>query len=168
MCSHDPLYTPTSTKLSACSEMHAFTEQRIFYLLDHLHPTSTGLDKLPFWFLCIAAIFFTSPLTHLLNLSIQCSHVPRQWKAALICPIPKIVPPTLPEHFRPISVTPVLPRIMEKEVVRTYLYPAILAPPHGLNFFDQFAFHPSGSTSVALISILNHVSIMLTTNPYVH
>jgi len=26
MCSHDPLCTPTSTKLSACSEMLAFTE----------------------------------------------------------------------------------------------------------------------------------------------
>jgi len=34
MCSHDPFYTPTFTKLSACSEMQAFTEQRIFHHSD--------------------------------------------------------------------------------------------------------------------------------------
>ena len=49
--------------------------------------------------------------------------------------------------FRPVSVTPVLARLMEKVVVRELIYPALLSPPPDLTFADQFAFQPSGSTT---------------------
>ena len=70
----------------------------------------------------------------------------------------------LPQHvsapsghtdFRPISVTPVLTRVMEKIVVRQFLYPSFITPPLNLTFSDQFAFRPTGSTVAALIYILH-------------
>ena len=56
---------------------------------------------------------------------------------------------------------------MEKIVVRKFLYPAILDPPRQLSFQDQFAFRPTGSTTAAIISILQTISRLLETNPYV-
>jgi len=42
--------------------------------------------------------------------------------------------PTQHSDFRPISITPILTRMMERTVVRTFLYPALLAPPPSLTF----------------------------------
>ena len=99
-------------------------------ILDHLRPTATGLDGLPAWFLRLEAPVFCQPTARLFNLSIATSTVPPQWKQASIIPIglPKTLPPKQHADFRPISITQVLTRIMEKTVVRHFLYPTFLAP----------------------------------------
>ena len=51
----------------------------------------------------------------------------------------------------PISVTPILTRMMERVVVREFLYQSFLTSPPYLTFLDQYAFRPTGSTSAALI-----------------
>jgi len=56
---------------------------------------------------------------------------------------------------------------MERLVVRQYLYPALLSPPHTLQFYDQFAFRPTGSTTAAIIFLLHTITNLLSTNPYV-
>ena len=50
-------------------------------------------------------------------------------------------------------VTPVLSRVMERHVISTFLYPALLHPPPGLHFHDQFAFRPTGSTSLLFYTV---------------
>ena len=57
-------------------------------------------------------------------------------------------------HHRINSITPVLSRVMEKIVVRELIYPAIQIPNPHLDFSDQFAFRPTGSTTAAIITIL--------------
>ena len=79
----------------------------------------------------------------------------------------RVTHPESPVDFRPISITPVLSRIMEKLVVRNYIYPALLTPPQTLTFQDQFAFRPTGSTTAALIAFYHHICEMLSANPYV-
>jgi len=80
------------------------TEWRMFKMLDSLHHASTGMDQLPAWFLRLGAPVFCRPLATLFNLSISTSVVPRQWKAAVIRPIPKIAAAQSPADFRPISI----------------------------------------------------------------
>ena len=93
--------------------------------------------------------------------------VPSQWKKAWICAIPKVKNPTDNSHFRPISITPVLVRVMERMVVRKYLYPALNTSPTTLTFHDQYAFRPNGSTTATVISLLQTVSELLSTNLFV-
>jgi len=136
-------------------------------MLDRLKPTATGLDKLPAWFLRLGAPVFAAPLALLFNQSINCGIVPQQWKEACITPIPKVAHPTVASDYRPISITSVLSRMLERHIVRTYIYPALQQPPPGLHFADQYAFRPTGSTDAALITLLHTVSTMLTTQPFV-
>lgn len=143
------------------------TEREIFNLLDKLRPTATGLDQLPAWYLRLAAPILCAPLTRLFNMSVATGVVPWQWKQASIRPVPKMSGPKAHADFRPISITPVLTRIMEKTVVRSFLYPAFLTPPAPLSLQDQYAFRPTGSTTAALISILHSITTLLNTNPYV-
>ena len=72
-----------------------------------------------------------------------------------------------PEDFRPISITPILSRIMERLVVRQFLYPAFLSSPESLEFSDQFAFRPTGSTTSALVWFLHTITQLLTQHDYV-
>ena len=69
--------------------------------------------------------------------------VPDQWKSSSITLVPKIASPLICQDFRPISVTPVLSRLFEKEFVRQTIYPVLVHPNHTHQFSDQFAFRPT-------------------------
>jgi len=137
--------------------MCLITEMDVFRMLDTLQPTATGLDQIPAWFLRLGAPIFAAPLDRLFHQSLATGVVPRQWKTAVITPIPKIAMPTQPSHFRPISITSVLSRTLERFVVRKFIYPAVSQPHLSLDFSDQFAFRPSGSTTAALVAMLHTV-----------
>ena len=55
---------------------------------------------------------------------------------------------------------------MECIVVKEFLYPALLTPPAALDFTDQYAFRPTGSTTAALTYILQSVTDLLADNLY--
>ena len=165
--STDLAYCQPLLKNSAFNNTDSISEWSVFKVLDTLRPTSTGLDNLPAWFLRLGAPIFYKPLTYLFNLSLSNSVVPIQWKLAWIRPIPKVSAPAQHSDYRPISITPVLTRILERIVVRQYIYPAILKPPPALSFSDQFAYRPTGSTTAAIITILHTVTELLASNPYV-
>ena len=168
--STDPLYVaPTRKQMTA--ETITFpdylSEWRVFRMLDNLQPTAAGLDGLPAWYLQVAAPIFCRTIANLFNMSLATSTVPHQWKEARIRPVPKVSAPKEHADYRPISVTPIMCRLMERTVVRTFLYPAFLNPPPALTFSDQFAFRPTGSTSAAIISLLRIVINLLQYNPFV-
>ena len=165
--STDTGYQPPCLKHTTTHYLEFILDWEVFRLLDTLRPTATGLDQLPAWFLKLGAPVFHKPLAILFNLSIKTSTVPKQWKAAYIHPVPKLSCPYSHCDFRPISIAPVLCRVMEKIIVRRFLYPSFTRPPPTLNFSDQFAFRPTGSTTAALIFILHTVTQLLTTHQYV-
>jgi len=136
-----PLNKSTVYKPSVSS---SFTEYHVFRMLDQIKHTSAGLDNLPHWFLQMAAPSFSLPLSHLFNLSLKQSTVPTQWKTSIITPVPKVNPPLTCSDYRPISITPILARLMEKSIVQDFLYPILVNPDHCHLFHDQFAFRPTG------------------------
>src|SRR6266536_1539591 len=145
------------------------TEAAVFRYLEALKTTSPGPDNLPFWALKLGAPYLASPISELFRRSLSESVVPLQWKTAVITPIPKLVNPTSCEHYRPISITCSLSRVLEKMVVRHYIYPLFSSPDSSLteNLRDQFAFRPTGSTTAALVAIMQKVTEYLQTEPYV-
>jgi len=83
-------------------------------MLDSLRPTAAGLDNLPAWFLRLAAPVLCGHVADLINVSQMTSTVPRQWKQARIQPVPKVPSPHQGSDHRPISVTPVLTRLIDR------------------------------------------------------
>ena len=142
------------------------TKWQVFKALERRRRTATGLDALPSWFLKLGAPVFSKPLAQLFNLSIAASEVPSQWKQAYIRPVPKVAHPVLNTDFRPISITPVLTRTMERLIVTQFLYPAITYSDIS-KFSDQYTFRRTGSPTAAIISLLHTVTHLLTDNPYV-
>ena len=167
--STDPNYVEPAKKQTCVGKGVPLIEEfQIFKMLDGLAATSSGTDGMPHWFIRIAASFISSPITHLFNLSLTTSIVPTQWKTSAITPVPKIKQPTQCSDFRPISVTPILSRLLEKFVVRNYIYPILTHPATHHLFLDQFAFRPTGSTTSAIVHLTHRLSDLLQEHPFVH
>src|SRR3984885_7739641 len=101
------------------------------------------------------------------NCSLTYSFVPPQWLSSCITPVPKVSRPSCESDFRPISITSVLCRLLEKHVFRRYFYPILTNPRDNDSFLDQYAFRPTGSTTSAIIALMHHLTEMLKNEPYV-
>ena len=69
----------------------------------------------------------------------------------------------MPSDLRPISVTPILSRLVKRLVVRDL----IMSNVSPANLYDQYAFKRTGSTTAALIDLTHTITVMLETNEYV-
>lgn len=109
---------------------------------------ATGLDKLPPNMLKDCATVIAKPLAHILNLSIQTQTVPTAWKSAKVSPIFKSGDAELVENYRPISVLPVLSKILEKAVHHQFYS---FLENNKLLSDCQFGFRKQRSTKLASI-----------------
>ena len=144
------------------------SEYTVFTALDKLQPTATAAEGVRAWFLRLSAPVIARPLAYLFYMSVNDALVPTQWKTAHITPVAKVNQPKECADFRPISVMPVLSRVLEKLIVRDTIYPTIQIPKAAEALSDQFAFRPTGSTTAALIAILTSISDLSTSHPDVH
>src|SRR5207249_12146127 len=86
-----------------------------------------------------------------------------QWKKAVVTPIPKCPRPQNIADYRPISVTPILGRMLEKLIVKDFLRPNF--DPKMLN--DQFAYKQTGSSTCTLIAMMHDITKILETKQFV-
>ena len=151
---------PCDSNSDTFSPLYPYEIER---MLSTLKRTSAGPSSLPCWVLKQCSVELAEPVCHILNQSLSAGKLPAQWLASIVSPIPKVPNPKSFNNFRPISVTPILCRLAEKLVVRRWLRPA-LQPE---DVCDQFAFRPTGSTTVALTFGFHHITRMLEINQFV-
>ena len=77
---------------------------------------ATGVDELPPGMLKDVKEYIAEPLCYILNLSAETSTVPLKWKIARLIPTHKSGSRDQPINFCPISVLPVLSKLLEKAV----------------------------------------------------
>ena len=107
---------------------------------------AAGLDNLPPNMLKDCAVYIYKPLTYIINLSLKTCAVPEMWKKAKVSPIFKAGNASDPENFRPISILPVLSKILERTVHAQLM--SYLESNKLLSEF-QFGFRPNRSTEIA-------------------
>ncbi len=85
-----------------------------------LHPLkvnkAAGLDKIPARLIRDAEVELALSMTYLINKSIIDGTVPDVWKIARVSPLHKSDDKLLVENYRPISVLPVLSKVMERVI----------------------------------------------------
>ena len=86
----------------------------VLKLLQQLNPhKSAGIDNLTGKFLKEGAPALASPITNLINLSISLSSFPDDCKIAKLKPLYKKEAKTKPKNYRPISLLPLISKIIE-------------------------------------------------------
>lgn len=136
---------------------------KIEKMLAKVKSKSNSVDGIPPWLWKTCSYETALAISNIFMHSLISGYIPDSWKKAVVTPIPKVTTPRLISDFRPISVTSVLSRILEKLVVRSYLHPILNAG----NFSDQFAYRPMGSTTSALTFLTHNICHMLETCKYV-
>ena len=112
-----PLNNPAPLDPSSCPVSLLCTEEDVSELLHNLNPAkSTGLDGVSAIMLKSTAPSITASLTKLFNMSIATGCFPREWKCARITPIFKSSDPSLPKNYRPISILPIVSKLLERHV----------------------------------------------------
>lgn len=105
------------------------------------------------------------PITHLINQSLSQSIVPSAWKMALVTPIFKSGERSDMDNYRPISILPVVSKILEKWVAKLLIQH--LNKSNDLFHPMQFGFRAQHSTETANCLFLEKVKGYLERSSYV-
>ena len=145
----DPICMPDSEP----EPFPLFSEAEVFSCLRKVPNKSCGPDGVPPWIFRDCAVVLHTAVTHLFNNSLRKSYVPSCFKFANVIPIPKQEKPCDVTHYRPISLLPVLSKILEKLVVKKFLLPTVrdkVSP-------TQFAYIPRpGSGTIPALILAYH------------
>ena len=98
------------------------------------------------------ALAIAPSLTKLFNISIATGCFPTDWKRARITPIFKNSDPSLPKNYRPISILPIVSKLLERHVHS--LISKHLLRNHPISPF-QWGFMPRRSTTAALCTLIH-------------
>ena len=79
-------------------------------------PKSVGYDGISHYMLQLLLPYCLSPLTHIINVSLESGNIPKLWKTAIVHPIPKISNIKELKDLRPINLLPVCAKLLEKIV----------------------------------------------------
>ena len=92
-----------------------FTKDEVLEVLYSIDPDkSCGPDNVPGRLLNEAAPWITEPLAHLFNLSMSTGSLPQDWTRANITPICKKGDKHSPCNYRPVSLTSLISKVMER------------------------------------------------------
>lgn len=124
------------------------TEVHVENFIKKLDSTkATGLDDIGAKYLKLAGPYITKTLTQICNLSISSNTFPSSWKIARVTPLHKKNNKDDPNNYRPISILPILSKLLEKHVAN-HLYEFLTC--HDLIATRQSGFRPKHSCETAL------------------
>ena len=141
--SHTPVEIPSKYIISV---------EEMSWKLGHLSVTkASGPGQLPDWVLRDFCDILAPPVTSIANNSLRQRLVPPLWKCADVCAIPKVSPPaSIEKDLRPISLTPVVSKVVEE-----FVYKWVLEVVQPQLHWDQFGALQGSSTVDALVYFLH-------------
>lgn len=137
------------------SQFKPCTEIEIMKIIDSLDPNcSTGLDGINTKAIKCIKVLIANPLTKCFNKLLHDGEFPDSLKMARVTPIFKSGSTTDPGNYRPISVLPVISKILEK-----ILYNRLEVYLDSINFISdrQYGFRPKSNTLTATIDLVTKI-----------
>jgi exonuclease III len=111
-----------------------------------------GPDEIPAIVLKSCALVIAPCLAEIANMCLTTGEYPNSWKVAVVTPVPKVIGSASPADYRPVSLLPILSKIVESHINRiltSYI-------DHQLSDW-QFGFRKGRSTSDALLVFQHHI-----------
>lgn len=123
-------------------------------LMNSITSTAFGVDGISIKMLRGLSPFCIGAVTHLINASLNTGDFPSGWKQSVVVPLPKTLNPSLVSDFRPISILPVISKILEKVVVEQLVSHL---ETEGLLPETQSGFRQGFSTCSALLNVVDEM-----------
>ena len=142
--SYDPVIIP-----NILPDNLDITTNEVRELLSRTHSHSApGPDLISSWMLSTFADELAPSITSMFNHSLKFGKIPNTWKQSNIVPIPKEANRSEVRFFRPISLLPIISKILERHI-HSLLSDHLSS--HNLLSANQFGFRPGRSTITPLL-----------------
>nr|CAI5870126.1 unnamed protein product [Callosobruchus analis] len=138
----------------------------IYRLLLTIKSNATGCDKISLNMILLCCPYIIRLLLHIINFSLNSGKFPTPWKVSEIIPIPNVTNPTEFGHLRPISILPVLSKLLEKAMY-SQIRDHTRIIHHDVLPSTQSGFRPGHSCITTLLGVTDvekHVGNEKTTN----
>lgn len=126
--------------------------------LGSINSKAVGTDEICLQMVKMVEAETLTILTHILNFSLTSNSFPSAWKQAYVIPLPKKSNPTSPSEFRPISILPILSKVLENLV--HYQLSQYLVNNSLIGRF-QSGFRQGHSTVTALLKVTEDIRFAL-------
>ena len=133
----------------------------MYYLSQLQECKATGLDNISASLIRLAGVHVVPPLVHIINCSIDSGTFPSTWKVAKIFSLHKSGSPHDINNFRPISILPVISKILERHVHDSF-YDFLSV--NNLLSKSQFGFKKGYSCFTCLSSMINEWVLQINNN----
>lgn len=130
------------------------TNEDVLKFLHSIKTKVTGCDNLNINMILYCCPYIVPYLTHIINSCIEKNYFPTCWKVAHVIPLPKVKNPSELKDLRPISILPVLSKLIEKILnaqIREHLNKFDILPE------TQSGFRPNHSCATALLKVTDDV-----------
>ena len=138
----------TTTKYCSLSFVHPDAVRKI--ILGLKNSKSCGVDNIDTYVLKLMIDDILPAVTHIVNLSIQNSVFPSQYKVAKVIPLLKKDDPLEPKNYRPVAILPILSKVIERVI-----FVQIIEYMNTKEYFhpNNNGFRAHHSTSTAMIQM---------------
>lgn len=143
----------------AFTEFTPVSEEEVLHQLMNIEASkAAGSDGIPACLLKALSTDLCPSLTTLLNTILSTGDIPQDFKLAHITPVHKKGDPAAAGNYRPISLLPIISKVMERLVLRQLNAFIENYPENEILPQNQFAYRPGHSTEDALTVAVDHWS----------
>lgn len=144
-------------------EFKAVAQLEVLSLLNSIGRPSAGYDGVRAYVVFHVKDLIVAPLTHIINCIISTARYPKALKVARVVPIYKDGNTANPSNYRPISVLPVLNKVVEKVLVKQM--EQYLEANHLISD-NQFGFRRRHSTGHAILRVVEETRFDIDSGHY--
>ena len=131
------------------------TQEELDLIIRNLKDSSNGWDELNAQVIKSARFFLIDPLVFICNLSITTGVFPDQLKIAKVIPLYKSEDPKIFSNYRPVSVLPVISKILERIMYNRLIK---YLNDNKILYAFQFGFRKNHSAAMALVTLVDKIS----------
>lgn len=133
-------------------EFREVTTEEVEKAINYIKSNAAGVDNISLKMIKLCLPAALDAITHIINFSLMHGTLPNIWKCASVIPIAKINKPQVFKDFRPISLLPVLAKILERIV---YLQLLDFTTRYDLLPCRQSGFRAKHSTMTVLVDVVD-------------
>ena len=157
-CATDPLSCLNQVEVPEVLTFHPVSQGFVFNIIAGFNDVGAGLDGINTKILKLLASTILPQLTHFVNICLSKSTFPAMLKTALITPIHKSGSRALFSNYRPISVLPVISKVLESVIYQQLLSYVI---ENNIIYEYQFGFRAKHSTFMPIALLHDHITANL-------
>lgn len=142
---------------SFCKNSFTFTpvsQNIVSDVINSINSNAAGNDGISLYMIKLCLPTILNHITHVIGCCLLYGYFPQSWRESVVCPLPKVPSPKTISDLRPISLLPVMSKILERVA---YLQLSNHLISNNILASEQSGFRKDHSTTTALLNLTDNI-----------